>query len=54
MKRLTRGLRRNWEYVHPLLKFTYWIEKTAKVILKEIKTAFNPWQSFLDSVSERR
>lgn len=54
MKTFTEGLSRNWEYVHPLLKFIYWIEKTAKAILKEIKMTFDPWQIFLDSVSERR
>lgn len=54
MKKLTKGLVRNWEYIHPLLKFYYWIEKTIDKILKEVETAFDPWQIFLDSVSERR
>lgn len=53
MKTFTEGLSRNWEYVHPLLKFTYWIEKTTKVILREIRVAFDPWRLFLDSVGER-
>lgn len=50
MKQLTAELNKNWEYLHPLLKLTYWIEKDWVKLQKKIKTI----KLFFDSVNMER